>query len=153
MKYLHTMIRVSDPAATIAFFELLGLRELNRFDSEQGRFSLIFLAADQGTPGQGEQGLGRRVLEFGGDRRALLRQLVERHRMGVRGVEMAGGELGRGRERVRVEHGDAVAQRARRHREHAAELPAAHEPEGGARPDHSTSGSCMAATCSLSFSR
>ena len=45
MKYLHTMIRVSDPAATIAFFELLGLRELKRFDSEQGRFTLIFLAA------------------------------------------------------------------------------------------------------------
>ena len=45
MKSLHTMIRVNDPAATIAFFELLGLRELNRFDSEQGRFSLIFLAA------------------------------------------------------------------------------------------------------------
>ncbi len=45
MKYLHTMIRVSDPAATIAFFELLGLKELKRFDSEQGRFSLIFLAA------------------------------------------------------------------------------------------------------------
>ena len=45
MKYLHTMIRVSDPAATIAFFELLGLKELKRFDSEQGRFTLIFLAA------------------------------------------------------------------------------------------------------------
>lgn len=45
MKYLHTMIRVSDPAATIAFFELLGLKELSRFDSEQGRFTLIFLAA------------------------------------------------------------------------------------------------------------
>ena len=45
MKYLHTMIRVGDPAATIAFFELLGLKELKRFDSEQGRFSLIFLAA------------------------------------------------------------------------------------------------------------
>ena len=45
MKYLHTMIRVSDPASTIAFFELLGLRELKRFDSEQGRFTLIFLAA------------------------------------------------------------------------------------------------------------
>ena len=45
MKYLHTMIRVSDPAATISFFELLGLRELRRFDSEQGRFTLIFLAA------------------------------------------------------------------------------------------------------------
>jgi lactoylglutathione lyase len=45
MKYLHTMIRVSDPAATIRFFELLGLKELKRFDSEQGRFTLIFLAA------------------------------------------------------------------------------------------------------------
>jgi lactoylglutathione lyase len=45
MKYLHTMIRVSDPDATIAFFDLLGLKELKRFDSEQGRFTLIFLAA------------------------------------------------------------------------------------------------------------
>lgn len=45
MKYLHTMIRVSDPLETIAFFELLGLKELRRMDSEQGRFSLIFLAA------------------------------------------------------------------------------------------------------------
>ncbi len=45
MKYLHTMIRVSDPAATIAFFELLGLKELKRFDSEAGKFTLIFLAA------------------------------------------------------------------------------------------------------------
>ncbi len=45
MKYLHTMIRVSDPAATIAFFALLGLKELKRFDSEAGKFTLIFLAA------------------------------------------------------------------------------------------------------------
>ena len=45
MKYLHTMIRVSDPDATIRFFNLLGLREIRRMDSEQGRFSLIFLAA------------------------------------------------------------------------------------------------------------
>jgi lactoylglutathione lyase len=45
MKYLHTMIRVSDPVATIAFFNLLGLSELKRFESEQGRFTLIFLAA------------------------------------------------------------------------------------------------------------
>jgi lactoylglutathione lyase len=45
MKYLHTMIRVSDPDATIRFFELLGLKEIRRFDNEQGRFSLIFLAA------------------------------------------------------------------------------------------------------------
>jgi lactoylglutathione lyase len=39
------MIRISDPAATIRFFELLGLKELRRFDNEAGRFSLIFLAA------------------------------------------------------------------------------------------------------------
>jgi lactoylglutathione lyase len=45
MKYLHTMIRVSDPVATIQFFELLGLTERSRFDNEAGRFTLIFLAA------------------------------------------------------------------------------------------------------------
>jgi lactoylglutathione lyase len=39
------MIRVSDPAATIRFFELLGLQELRRFDNPEGRFTLIFLAA------------------------------------------------------------------------------------------------------------
>lgn len=45
MKYLHTMIRVSDVEATIRFFGLLGLRELKRYDNEAGRFTLIFLAA------------------------------------------------------------------------------------------------------------
>lgn len=45
MKYLHTMIRVSDPEETIRFFELLGLKELKRYDNEAGRFTLIFLAA------------------------------------------------------------------------------------------------------------
>jgi len=45
MKYLHTMIRVSDVAETLRFFELLGLKELRRIDNEGGRFSLIFLAA------------------------------------------------------------------------------------------------------------
>lgn len=39
------MIRVSDPDATIAFFEHLGLRELHRYSNEAGRFTLIFLAA------------------------------------------------------------------------------------------------------------
>jgi lactoylglutathione lyase len=47
-KYLHTMIRVSDPDATIRLFELIGVREVRRHDSPAGRFSLIFLAA----PGQ-----------------------------------------------------------------------------------------------------
>jgi len=45
MKYLHTMIRVSDPTETVKFFSLLGLREVRRMDNEQGRFTLIFLAA------------------------------------------------------------------------------------------------------------
>ncbi len=47
-KFLHTMIRISDPDATIAFFNLIGLEEVRRFDSSAGRFTLIFLAA----PGQ-----------------------------------------------------------------------------------------------------
>ena len=46
--YLHTMIRVADPDAAVAFFKLIGLEEVRRKDSEQGRFTLIFLAA----PGQ-----------------------------------------------------------------------------------------------------
>lgn len=54
MHYLHTMIRVTDPAATVAFFELLGLQEVRRMDSEAGRFTLIFLAApeDMNAPGE-----------------------------------------------------------------------------------------------------
>ena len=54
MKYLHTMIRVSDPDATVRFFELLGLKEVRRFDNEMGRFTLIFLAAseDLNEPGK-----------------------------------------------------------------------------------------------------
>ncbi len=45
MKYLHTMIRVSDVAETLKFFGLLGLQEQRRIDNEAGRFTLIFLAA------------------------------------------------------------------------------------------------------------
>ena len=45
MKYLHTMIRISNPEETLRFFELLGLREIRRMDDEAGRFTLIFLAA------------------------------------------------------------------------------------------------------------
>lgn len=47
-QFLHSMIRVTDPDATIAFFALIGVDEVRRFSSEQGRFTLIFLAA----PGQ-----------------------------------------------------------------------------------------------------
>jgi len=45
MKYLHTMIRVSDPEETLRFFTLLGLEEVRRMANEKGRFTLIFLAA------------------------------------------------------------------------------------------------------------
>jgi lactoylglutathione lyase len=45
MKYLHTMIRISNPEETLRFFSLLGLREVRRMDNDQGRFTLIFLAA------------------------------------------------------------------------------------------------------------
>jgi lactoylglutathione lyase len=44
------MIRVSDPAATVAFFQLLGLEERRRFDVPQGKFTLIFLGVP-GDPG------------------------------------------------------------------------------------------------------
>ncbi len=44
MKYLHTMIRVSDIDATLRFFDLLGLTELRRYENEAGRFTLVFLA-------------------------------------------------------------------------------------------------------------
>ena len=45
MEYLHTMIRVTDLKATIAFFELLGFVETRRMDNEKGRYTLVFLAA------------------------------------------------------------------------------------------------------------
>src|SRR3954471_735077 len=50
MRYLHAMLRVTDPDATIRFFNLLGLEERRRMDNEAGRFTLIFLgvAGDDG---------------------------------------------------------------------------------------------------------
>lgn len=50
MRYLHTMVRVLDLDAALRFFcEGLGLREIRRRDSEQGRFTLVFLGMDPGT--------------------------------------------------------------------------------------------------------
>jgi lactoylglutathione lyase len=47
LKYLHTMVRVSDLEASLDFYcNKLGLRELQRRESEQGRFTLVFLAAE-----------------------------------------------------------------------------------------------------------
>ena len=51
MKYLHTMVRVADLDASLAFYcNHLGLEQIGRYDVEAGRFSLVFLAA----PGQKE---------------------------------------------------------------------------------------------------
>jgi lactoylglutathione lyase len=46
VKYLHTMVRVTDLDQSIDFYcDKLGLKEINRFDVEAGRFTLVFLAA------------------------------------------------------------------------------------------------------------
>jgi lactoylglutathione lyase len=46
MKYLHTMVRVTDLDQSLRFYcDALGLREVRRYDSEQGRYTLVFLAA------------------------------------------------------------------------------------------------------------
>ena len=46
MKYLHTMVRVTDLAQSLAFYcDALGLRELRRHENETGRYTLVFLAA------------------------------------------------------------------------------------------------------------
>jgi catechol-2,3-dioxygenase len=45
MKYLHTMVRVTDLEQSLYFYrDLLGLRETRRIDNEKGRFTLVFLA-------------------------------------------------------------------------------------------------------------
>ncbi len=48
--YLHTMVRVKDLEASMAFYRLIGLKETKRMDSEGGRFTLVFMA----PPGQPE---------------------------------------------------------------------------------------------------
>ncbi|MBC6408566.1 MAG: VOC family protein [Rhodobacteraceae bacterium] len=45
-RYLHTMVRVKDLNKSIAFYELLGLKETRRNESEAGRFTLVFMAAE-----------------------------------------------------------------------------------------------------------
>ncbi len=44
IKYLHTMVRVKDLEASMAFFSLLGLVETRRYENEGGRFTLVFMA-------------------------------------------------------------------------------------------------------------
>ncbi len=67
MHYLHTMIRVTDPDATIAFFNLLGLKEVRRMENEKGRFTLIFLAADEDMNAPGERAKAEVELTYNWD--------------------------------------------------------------------------------------
>lgn len=48
IRYLHTMVRVLDLEKSMAFYRLLGLEEIRRYDNDKGRFSLVFMA----PPGQ-----------------------------------------------------------------------------------------------------
>ncbi|MDG4649151.1 VOC family protein [Roseibacterium sp. SDUM158017] len=48
IRYLHTMVRVKDLETSMAFYQLLGLRETRRSENEKGRFTLVFMA----PPGQ-----------------------------------------------------------------------------------------------------
>lgn len=50
IRYLHTMVRVLDLESSLAFWRLLGLEEIRRYESPAGRFTLVYLAA----PGQPE---------------------------------------------------------------------------------------------------
>ena len=55
MKYLHTMVRVSDLEASLDFYcRKLGLEEIRRRDNEAGRYTLVFLAAPSDTSAQVE---------------------------------------------------------------------------------------------------
>ncbi len=73
LKYLHTMVRVKDLDATIRFFELLGMTEIRRNESEGGRFTLVFMAApgDEDCPVEltynwdGDEGLPSDSRHFG----------------------------------------------------------------------------------------
>lgn len=51
MKYLHTMVRVNDLEASLHFYcHLLGLKEIRRKEVPKGRFTLVFLATEEGAP-------------------------------------------------------------------------------------------------------
>ncbi|WP_205479680.1 VOC family protein [Sphingomonas arenae] len=68
MKFLHTMIRVTDPEATVRFFNLLGLEERRRMSSEAGRYTLIFLGVPGDEGGEVELTYNWDPEDYGGGR-------------------------------------------------------------------------------------
>lgn len=69
MRYLHTMVRVRDIEASLDFYcNKLGLTELSRSDNEAGRFTLIFLGADENPDSQIELTFNWDPEDYGGGR-------------------------------------------------------------------------------------
>ena len=68
MRFLHAMLRVSDPDSTIRFFNLLGLEERRRMDNEAGRFTLIFLGVPGDDSGEVELTVNWDEQDYGGGR-------------------------------------------------------------------------------------
>ena len=68
MRFLHSMLRVSDPEPTIRFFNLLGLEERRRMDNEAGRYTLIFLGVPGDHGGEVELTHNWDEQEYGGGR-------------------------------------------------------------------------------------
>jgi lactoylglutathione lyase len=68
MRFLHSMLRVSDPEPTIRFFNLLGLEERRRMDNEAGRYTLIFLGVPGDHGGEVELTHNGDEQEYGGGR-------------------------------------------------------------------------------------
>ena len=69
MRYLHTMVRVTNLEESLRFYcDHLGLEELRRFDVEAGRFTLVFLGADENPEAQLELTHNWDPEELGGGR-------------------------------------------------------------------------------------
>jgi lactoylglutathione lyase len=54
IEYLHTMVRVKDLDASMRFYEMLGLEERRRSESEKGRFTLVFMAPPDQSDGHAD---------------------------------------------------------------------------------------------------
>ena len=69
MKYLHTMVRVTDIERSLNFYcDALGLEEVNRYENDAGRFTLVFLAAPGDSAAQVELTYNWDPEEYGGGR-------------------------------------------------------------------------------------
>lgn len=71
MKYMHTMVRVTDLDASLDFYTTLGLKETSRKENDKGRFTLVFLGADEDADKDTDKGQGPELeLTWNWDREA-----------------------------------------------------------------------------------